>query len=570
MSAIKSNMNNLHIHSISIDGETARQAGVFTTLPIRKSKYDDLANEGALKALKDWNNHAKDDISKHGFRAVAPSISPFGNIYSFVSSEVLPERLAILAYIGDFATIHDDFCEPLTSEENIQQYEKLERCWTTEPHQFVAKSPSELKLYKALSEALLDLIKIDRQSGIRIIDLYQKWIMNGGRVPKMTTYDEFMVHRSNNDFGTAAWWAMVEFGIGLNLTLEERMISNPITDTASEFLVLSQDYWSWEKEYRAYKADGTRLMSAIDFISRKESIPIELAKRKVKERILYLEQKFLRQKTEIYHSHTHISAALNSWIESLGLSIGSYHYWAATSPRYHGWKNEPDSKKKEIIPNIPTENLLRPRDPHLSLCSSTKETFNSSCSDEKQTANQYSDSSNSKSATETGTHDELSISIQPALTTPWKKLDDSALATPCQYIRNLPSKGMRSMLVTALNEWLHAPRTSTVCIDNVIRLLHDASLLIDDIQDNSAMRRGKPAAHTIFGAAQTLNSGLFMFSEAVREARKLSNPQAVDIVLENLETLYLGQSWDIQWKHNLSCPSEDEYLAMPRSAGARF
>ena len=32
--------------------------------------------------------------------------------------------------------------------------------------------------------------------------------------------------------------------------------------------------------------------------------------------------------------------------------------------------------------------------------------------------------------------------------------------------------------------------------------------------------------------------------------------------MEGLETLFLGQSWDLYWKHNLQCPSEREYVSM--------
>ncbi|KAJ5109931.1 geranylgeranyl pyrophosphate synthase [Penicillium argentinense] len=133
---------------------------------------------------------------------------------------------------------------------------------------------------------------------------------------------------------------------------------------------------------------------------------------------------------------------------------------------------------------------------------------------------------------------------------------------PRDYISSTPSKGVRPMLILALNDWIKAPQTSVKHIKNLIRLLHDASLLIDDVQDNSTMRRGKPAAHVIFGAPQALNTGLFMFSQAVRECQKLKHPRATNILIENLECLYLGQSWDLYWKHNLTFPSEDDYFTM--------
>ena len=36
-------------------------------------------------------------------------------------------------------------------------------------------------------------------------------------------------------------------------------------------------------------------------------------------------------------------------------------------------------------------------------------------------------------------------------------------------------------------------------IGEIVQMLHNASLLLDDIEDNSILRRGIPVAHKIFG-----------------------------------------------------------------------
>lgn len=66
----------------------------------------------------------------------------------------------------------------------------------------------------------------------------------------------------------------------------------------------------------------------------------------------------------------------------------------------------------------------------------------------------------------------------------------------------------------------------------------------------------------LHGVQLAINSANFMFVQAVQEARKLSDPSAVDILLDDLESLYLGQSWDLYWKYNLAYPSVNEYLNM--------
>ena len=42
-------------------------------------------------------------------------------------------------------------------------------------------------------------------------------------------------------------------------------------------------------------------------------------------------------------------------------------------------------------------------------------------------------------------------------------------------------------------------------IKDIVGSLHDASLLVDDIEDGSRLRRGQPTAHSIFGVPLTIN-----------------------------------------------------------------
>jgi len=144
----------------------------------------------------------------------------------------------------------------------------------------------------------------------------------------------------------------------------------------------------------------------------------------------------------------------------------------------------------------------------------------------------------------------------------WKKPSATAILEPINYINSLPSKGVRTMLIEALDQWLEVPPTSLRIIKEIVDQLHNASLILDDIEDDSPLRRMNPAVHTMFGQSQSINSANFMFVCAVKKSRELANASAVDILLDELECLYLGQSWDLFYKVNLCCPSESEYLTM--------
>jgi geranylgeranyl pyrophosphate synthase len=87
---------------------------------------------------------------------------------------------------------------------------------------------------------------------------------------------------------------------------------------------------------------------------------------------------------------------------------------------------------------------------------------------------------------------------------------------------------MRNKAIDALNAWYNVPPHEISIILRIIDLLHGASLMLDDIQDASQLRRGKPAAHVVFGPMQTINSAGYRFLAALSEVRKLA-PRCMDI-----------------------------------------
>lgn len=85
---------------------------------------------------------------------------------------------------------------------------------------------------------------------------------------------------------------------------------------------------------------------------------------------------------------------------------------------------------------------------------------------------------------------------------------------------------------------------------------------LDDIEDGSPLRRGKLSTHNIYGTAQTINSATYQYTQATGIAAELSNPSCFRIFSEEMQQLYVGQSYDLYWTHNALCPSISEYLKM--------
>lgn len=76
---------------------------------------------------------------------------------------------------------------------------------------------------------------------------------------------------------------------------------------------------------------------------------------------------------------------------------------------------------------------------------------------------------------------------------------DKLLLEPMLYLMQVPSKNIRKKLLHSFNLWTKVSHDKVDSIAEIVQLLHNASLLLDDIEDNSTLRRGIPAAHKIYG-----------------------------------------------------------------------
>ncbi|GAB7365561.1 hypothetical protein MBLNU230_g6633t1 [Neophaeotheca triangularis] len=150
-----------------------------------------------------------------------------------------------------------------------------------------------------------------------------------------------------------------------------------------------------------------------------------------------------------------------------------------------------------------------------------------------------------------------------AHTPTWSDSKEKILFGPYDYLYGHPGKDIRQQMISAFNQWLQVPTDSLTIITKVIGMLHTSSLLIDDVEDSSHLRRGVPVAHAIFGTAQTINSANYIYFCALQELQKLENKaKCIEIYTEELLNLHRGQGMDLFWRDTLTCPSEDDYLEM--------
>ena len=152
-----------------------------------------------------------------------------------------------------------------------------------------------------------------------------------------------------------------------------------------------------------------------------------------------------------------------------------------------------------------------------------------------------------------------------------KMAQDEILLEPFTYLLRKKGKDIRPKLLKAFNVWLKVPDEKVKLIGDIIQMLHNSSLLVDDIQDNSVLRRGNPCAHKIYGVASTINSANYVYFIGLEKILELNNPEAVHIFKESMLELHRGQGMEIYWRDTFMCPTENEYRDMTvRKTGGLF
>lgn len=140
---------------------------------------------------------------------------------------------------------------------------------------------------------------------------------------------------------------------------------------------------------------------------------------------------------------------------------------------------------------------------------------------------------------------------------------DPSLLEAFRYINSVPGKDIRGKLIDCFQIWLQVEEEFVLdAIKDIVADLHNASLLIDDIEDNSKLRRGVPVAHSIFGVPQTINCANYVYFIALEKVHNLGNPKAMQVFVGELLNLHRGQGHDIQWRDAIQCPTEEQYLKM--------
>jgi geranylgeranyl diphosphate synthase type 3 len=150
-------------------------------------------------------------------------------------------------------------------------------------------------------------------------------------------------------------------------------------------------------------------------------------------------------------------------------------------------------------------------------------------------------------------------------------LRDYALLDSCMYTFDQPGKGVRSSLVRALAQHFEVPPVTLARLCSFIEQFHQLSLMIDDIQDVSELRRNRACAHVRFGVPETIGAAytqLFRLMADIPTAFPVRSAAVTELVLDGCRACQRGQALDVTWRERRYCPSVPEWIDMARGKTA--
>lgn len=138
-----------------------------------------------------------------------------------------------------------------------------------------------------------------------------------------------------------------------------------------------------------------------------------------------------------------------------------------------------------------------------------------------------------------------------------------------QYIIGAGGKRIRPQLVLLVANAHGYSGTHHHELAAVVELIHTATLLHDDVVDESSMRRGRKTANALFGNAASVLVGDFLHSRAFQMMVAIDDIQVMRILADATNVLAEGEVLQLLNMHD-SDLTEERYLQVIRSKTAKL
>ena len=127
------------------------------------------------------------------------------------------------------------------------------------------------------------------------------------------------------------------------------------------------------------------------------------------------------------------------------------------------------------------------------------------------------------------------------------------------YIVSSGGKRLRPMLLTLCAHACGYSGQSHIPLAAIIEFIHTATLLHDDVVDESDLRRGQQSAHAVWGNAASVLVGDFLYSRSFQMMVGLDSMRVMEVLADTTNTIAEGE---VQQLLNMGDPEVDQQRYM--------
>jgi octaprenyl-diphosphate synthase len=138
-----------------------------------------------------------------------------------------------------------------------------------------------------------------------------------------------------------------------------------------------------------------------------------------------------------------------------------------------------------------------------------------------------------------------------------------------QYIVSAGGKRIRPKLVLLFSQALGYSGPARHELAAIVEFIHTATLLHDDVVDESALRRGRATANAMFGNAASVLVGDFLYSRAFQMMVGVNRMRVLDVLADATNTIAEGEVLQLMNAHDPDISVED-YLRVIRFKTAKL
>jgi len=128
-----------------------------------------------------------------------------------------------------------------------------------------------------------------------------------------------------------------------------------------------------------------------------------------------------------------------------------------------------------------------------------------------------------------------------------------------QHLVDSGGKRLRPLITLAAARQYGYTGAAHVKLAAAVEFIHTATLLHDDVVDESALRRGLPAANVLWGNKPSILVGDFLFSRAFQLMVETGSPAVLNVLANASAIIAEGEVMQLRSAKNLSI-TEDDYL----------